>query len=170
VSLVGERYAEILGQFAVRTGREDDEVGLVAACLGLDGKAVTGFADASHFLVLATVDTEVVDLLSSRRHELAAADRADAEVVEQVGLVHPRPVGVEHRRLEAVLRGEEGRTQSGGAAADNDHCRIVRSRLIAHRSYIVLLQRYQSPATPKPPRNTSVSVVSFHGSYVGTVP
>ncbi len=36
-----------------------------------------------------------------------------------MGLVHPRLVGVEHRRLEAVLRGEQRCAQSGGAAADD---------------------------------------------------
>ena len=75
-------------------------------------------------------EAETVRLRAGGLQERRPVLRTDAEVVEQVGLVHLGVVGVEDDGVETVLGREQRRAEAGGTAADHDyvgHGRRVRS-------------------------------------------
>lgn len=87
--------------------------------LRADGEAVAVRFDIRDLGSLVAVDAELVDLFAGVVHERRAVLAFDAQVVEQVGLVHPGLVGVERDRIEVVLRGEQRRAEPCGTAADD---------------------------------------------------
>jgi len=79
------------------------------------------------------VDAEAIDLPPGGLHERRAVLGANTEIVEEMGLVHPRAVGVEDAGLEAVFLGEQCGAQTGRAAANDTHRRVSVS--LTHSSY-----------------------------------